>query len=105
MVKGTRILIGDDAYKYSSLIEDFRSTLISLDFAEVIVPILAEQEVFVQKAGEEILNQMYTFKDKGDRDLCLIPEVTAIIQKEWKDSWSKNQPRPFKIFYVSRCYR
>ena len=64
-----------------------------------------EQETFINKAGREILGQMYAFKDKGDRDICLIPEVTAIIQELWKQGWSKTFPKPTKLFYVSRCYR
>lgn len=47
---------------------------------------------------------MYTFKDKGDRDICLIPEVTAIIQELYKKEW-RARPKPIKLFYVSRCYR
>jgi len=64
-----------------------------------------EQQTFIDKAGPEILNQMYTFKDKGGRDICLIPEGTALIQKMWNESWSKTVKRPFKIFYIQRCYR
>lgn len=59
----------------------------------------------MDKAGPGILGQMYTFGDKKGRPCCLIPEVTAIIQEEWRESWSKTQRAPYKIFYVSRCYR
>ena len=64
-----------------------------------------EQSTFIDKAGPEILNQMWTFKDKGDRDVCLIPEVTGVIQELYRDDWSKSQPKPVKIFYTARCYR
>ncbi len=47
---------------------------------------------------------MWAFKDKGNRDVCLIPEVTGIIQELWNESWSKNS-RSKKLFYISRCYR
>lgn len=48
---------------------------------------------------------MWCFQDRGNRDVCLIPEVTGIIQQQWRDSWSKSWSKPSKIFYVSRCYR
>jgi len=48
---------------------------------------------------------MYCFNDKKGRDICLIPEVTAIIQKQFKEKWSKTLPKPLKLFYISRCYR
>lgn len=48
---------------------------------------------------------MYTFPDKKGRPICLIPEATAIIQQMWKEEWAACKPKPFRIFYVSRCYR
>lgn len=48
---------------------------------------------------------MWTFKDKGERDVCLIPEVTGIIQELYHSGWGKTLPKPIKLFYVSRCYR
>ena len=47
---------------------------------------------------------MWAFQDKGRRDVCLIPEVTGLIQELWRDSWSKTSSSR-KIFYLSRCYR
>lgn len=48
---------------------------------------------------------MWSFQDKGNRDVCLIPEVTGIIQEQFRDSWYKSMKLPIKVFYVSRCYR
>ena len=59
----------------------------------------------MKKAGEEILGQMYAFEDKKGRPICLIPEVTAIIQELYKSDWEKTRPKPLRLFYVSRCYR
>jgi histidyl-tRNA synthetase len=70
----------------------------------VILPALWEQQTFIDKAGPEIVNQMWAFADKGGRDVCLIPEVTGLVQELWREQWSK-QGSQKKIFYVSRCYR
>jgi histidyl-tRNA synthetase len=64
-----------------------------------------EQETFIKKAGQEVLDQMYTFSDKGEREICLVPEATAIIQELYNESWAKSRPKPVRIFYVQRCYR
>jgi len=48
---------------------------------------------------------MYTFEDKKGRPICLIPEVTAIIQELYKADWEKTRPKPLRLFYVARCYR
>jgi histidyl-tRNA synthetase len=75
-------------------------------FQEVILPALWEQDTFAKKvAGSELLAQMWTFKDKGDRDVCLIPEATGVIQELYRDQWAKSMPKPVKVFYATRCYR
>jgi histidyl-tRNA synthetase len=82
----------------------FEVVFIDCDFEEVILPSLWEQQTFIDKAGPEIVNQMWAFQDKGGRDVCLIPEVTGLVQELWRDEWSKtNKTR--RIFYVNRCYR
>jgi histidyl-tRNA synthetase len=48
---------------------------------------------------------MYAFEDKKGRPACLIPEVTGIIQDRWRETWGKTKPRPYRMFYESRCYR
>lgn len=47
---------------------------------------------------------MWTFQDKGGRDVCLIPEATAIVRELYRTVW-QSRPKPIRIFYVSRCYR
>lgn len=45
---------------------------------------------------------MYEFQDRSNRDLVLIPEVTAVARREYS-----NDPLNFpkNIWYASRCYR
>ena len=105
MVKGTKILMGEEAARQTRAIDALRRVMLEEGFEEIVIPSLWEQETFVQKAGPEILGQMYAFKDKGDRDICLIPEVTAIIEQLYREGWDKSKKKPIKLFYVSRCYR
>lgn len=77
---------------------------IDADFEEIIVPSIWEQDTFLAKTGPELSKQMWTFQDKGDRDVCLIPEVTGIFQETWREKWSKSM-KYRKVFYCSRCYR
>jgi histidyl-tRNA synthetase len=78
---------------------------IAAGYEELIVPAIWEQQTFVAKAGGEIVDQMYTFADKKGRPICLIPEVTGLIQDQWRDRWSKSTRGPCRVFYVARCYR
>jgi histidyl-tRNA synthetase len=78
---------------------------IEAGYEEVIVPAIWEQATFVAKAGPEIVNSLYAFADRSNRACCLIPEVTGLIQEEWRRQWSKVDAKPCRLFYVARCYR
>ncbi len=98
--KGTRILLGNDKRKKINYMID---TLTELGYTEIIIPVIQYQETFTGKVGAENNNLMFNFKDRGDRDICLAPEYTAVIQKlattEFK--FKKN----IKLFYVQECFR
>lgn len=89
----------------TEIINSFREFMTKKGFVEIEIPSISYQSTFVKKAGEEVLKQMYTFKDKSGRDLCLIPEVTGVIQDLWDEGFFNSEAKPVKIFYVSRCYR
>ena len=70
-----------------------------------MVPALWEQQTFIDKGGPEIVGQMYAFPDKKGRPICLIPEVTGLVQEAWRADWSKRSSGAKRVFYVARCYR
>jgi len=102
MIRGTRII---EATNFNKVVAICRWISEQFGYTELIIPSIWEQQTFTDKAGAEILNQMYTFPDKKGRSICLIPEVTAIIQEQYKTQWSKEKPKPYRVSYLSRCYR
>lgn len=98
--KGTRIILGNDK---RDLIDKMISILKDKGFQEIQVPIIQHSEIFNNKVGEENNNLMYNFKDRGDRNLCLTPEITAVIQP-LAQTYFKHQ-KDVKLFYVSECFR
>lgn len=78
-------------------------------FEEIIIPSIWTSQTFIEKAGgSEILEQMYSFEDRVNNQICLIPEVTGIVQELFRDNYFKTSSSPIytrKMFYVSRCYR
>jgi histidyl-tRNA synthetase len=98
-------MTGAEAQRHTRVVTAIRETLERSGFEEVILPSLWEQETFIEKAGPEIVGQMWSFNDKGGRAVCLIPECTALVQQMWRQEWSKTVKRPYRIFYIQRCYR
>lgn len=97
---GTRILVGNEKRE---LINSMASILINQDFQEISIPIIQNQEIFRDKVGKENNNLMFNFKDRGNRDLCLAPEYTAVIQK--LASTTYKYQKDVKLFYITECFR
>jgi histidyl-tRNA synthetase len=105
MIRGTRYLFGKNADLFDQITTVLKGVAISRGYKQFIPSSLSEQDIFVQKAGGKILDQMYSFTDKGDRSICLIPEVTAIVQKIYNEEWKDSLSKPIKSYYLTRCYR
>lgn len=72
-------------------------------FAEILLPELDWAEVYADKAGPEVLKQMYVFTDQKGRELCLRPEGTATCQLLARGPLSRQ--RDVKLWYETRCWR
>lgn len=110
MIRGTRIIEGEDAKRHSAATELLRRHLTKHNFDEIIVPALWEQQTFIDKAGPEIVDQMYAWPDRKGRPICLIPEVTGLVQEMWRDAWQHElgpgkEQKAKRVFYIARCYR
>lgn len=102
-VRGVRIITGDEARKRRLLLNQLIAIAESAGFEEIVLPSIEPASVYVEKAGPEILGQMYVFPDKKNRQLCLRPEVTATIQLI-ADKYFKRKT-DVKLWYFSPCWR
>ena len=101
--KGTRILFKESAKRKRNLINDLIALAEADGFDEMMIPVIQLTETFASKVGAENQNMMYTFRDRGDRDICLAPEYTAVIQKLASERFK--QTKDVKLFYVGECFR
>lgn len=76
----------------------------AFNYREVATPTFEELDLFLAKSGPGIRDEIYDFKDKSGRDLCLRPELTAPVMRYYFASL-KSEPKPLKLFYFGPCYR
>ncbi len=50
-------------------------------YQEVATPTFEHLDLFTMKSGPNVLEEIYSFKDKGGRDLALRPELTAPVMR------------------------
>lgn len=101
--KGVRIITGQEAKNRRKVLNEMIILAEEKGFGEIILPSVEPQSIYTEKAGEEILGQMYTFKDKGEREICLRPEGTATVQLIANKYW--NTQKDVKLWYFERCWR
>jgi len=73
-------------------------------FGEVVTPTFEHSELFTLRSGQGIIDEMYVFKDKGDREMALRPEITASVIRFYVNELS-TLPKPLKLYYVGNCFR
>lgn len=101
--KGTRILFAESAKRKRVILNKMIEILESYGYQEIMIPVIQKQETFQSKVGDENRNMMFNFKDRGDRDLCLAPEYTAVVQQLTKEKLKFTNN--VKMFYIGECFR
>ncbi|TFE01058.1 histidine--tRNA ligase [Jeotgalibacillus salarius] len=78
-------------------------------YKEIRTPIFEHTELFERGVGDTtdiVQKEMYTFKDRGDRNLTLRPEGTASVVRSYVQHKMHGQPvQPVKLFYTGPMFR
>jgi histidyl-tRNA synthetase len=91
-----------DARQY--IFGKWRETARRYGFREYDGPPLEPLELFTTKSGDEIVGQLYNFKDKGDREIALRPEMTPTLAR-MVAAHERNYKKPIKWFAVPQLFR
>jgi histidyl-tRNA synthetase len=80
--KGVRDFYPADMALQSYMLGVMRKTVESFGYSEYGASVLEPSELYKAKSGDEIVNeQTYTFKDRGDREVTLRPEMTPTVAR------------------------
>jgi len=91
-----------DARQY--IFEHWRATAQHYGFREYDGPPLESLELFTTKSGLEIVAQLYNFKDKGERDVALRPEMTPSLAR-MVAAHERSYKKPVKWFALPQLFR
>jgi histidyl-tRNA synthetase len=82
----------------------WRETARRYGFREYDGPPLEPLELFTTKSGEEIVKQLFDFKDKGERHVALRPEMTPTLAR-MVAAHERNYKKPVKWFAIPQLFR
>jgi histidyl-tRNA synthetase len=73
-------------------------------FEEYDGPPLEPLELYTAKSGEEIVGQLYSFTDKGDREVSLRPEMTPTLAR-MVAARANGLKKPIRWFSIPQLFR
>ena len=108
-VKGTHDVYADENNAYEKVESLMKSIAEIYAYQGVRPPVLEHSPVFVRGVGEGsdiVRKEMYTFLDKGGRELTLRPEFTAgIMRLVVQNKLYATNELPLKLYYVGPVFR
>lgn len=102
--KGTRDFFPHDERIQQYIFSKWEEICLSFGYEPYEGPTFEHLEMYTDKSGDEIVDQLYTFRDKGGRDLALRPEMTPSLAR-MVASQGRNLPKPVKWFCMPRLFR
>lgn len=86
------------------LIDIWRDVARRYGFVEYDGPPLEPLDLYTKKSGEEIVGQLYTFTDKGDRQVALRPEMTPTLAR-MVAAKANAMRKPIRWFSIPQLFR
>ena len=106
--RGTKDITPKDVYKWHYIEKKFREICALYGYEEIRTPIFEHTEVFSRSVGDTtdvVQKEMYSFTDRGDRQLSLKPEGTAGVIRSFIENKMYADTQPTKLYYITPCFR
>ena len=106
--RGTKDITPKDAYKWNYVENKFREICSLFGYEEMRTPVFEHTELFKRSVGDTtdiVQKEMYSFTDKGGRDITLNPEGTAGVVRAFIENKLYADTQPTKLFYITPCFR
>jgi len=101
---GFRDFYPEDFSRRQHIFRNWRSAATSFGFQEYDAPVLEPLELYKTKSGDEIEAQLFSFTDKGGREVSLRPEMTPTVCRMVGEKAGALK-RPIKWFSIAEFYR
>jgi len=101
---GFRDFYPEDLSLRNHIFATWRSVAGRYGFEEYDGPPLESLDMYTKKSGDEIVEQLYTFRDKGDRDVALRPEMTPTLAR-MVGARVQALKKPIRWFSIPQLFR
>jgi histidyl-tRNA synthetase len=101
---GFRDFLPDDCAKRNYTFARWREVARRYGFVEWEGPLLEATELYKKKSGAEIVDQLFNFIDKGEREVALRPELTPTLARVVA-AHEREFKKPLKWFSIGQFFR
>ena len=101
--RGTRDFLPDEMLRRNWVLDRIREVFEAYGYEPLGTPAFESWEMLKVKSGEDIINQIYYFRDKSHRELGLRFEWTASLCRVV--SSHRELPKPFKRYAMGPVWR
>ena len=107
-LKGMEDLLPGEIEKWQWLEARARAFFEANAFKEIRTPLLESTELFTRSVGEAsdiVHKEMFSFKDRGDRDISLRPEMTASVARAVIEHGLLKTNKSLRLYYMGPMFR
>lgn len=102
-VRGMRDLTPEEYYPMLQVFDRLARVAESFGYMRVETPALEYYEILKAKAGEDVINEIYYFRDKAGREVGLRFDMTVPIARVV--SYRVDLPKPIRWYYITKVWR
>jgi len=104
VLPGFRDFLPDDCAARSYIFSRWREVARRYGFVEWDGPVLEPTDLYRKKSGAEIVDQLFNFTDKGEREVALRPELTPTLARVIA-AHEREFKKPLKWFSIGPFFR
>ncbi len=101
---GFRDFLPDDCAVRNYIFERWRQVTRRYGLVEWDGPVLEETDLYKKKSGAEIVDQLFNFTDKGEREVAMRPELTPTLARVVA-AHEREFKKPLKWFSIGQFFR
>jgi histidyl-tRNA synthetase len=101
---GFRDFLPDDCSERNYIFARWREVARRYGFVEWEGPVLEPTDLYKKKSGAEIVEQLFNFTDKGEREVALRPELTPTLARVVA-AHEREFKKPLKWFSIGQFFR
>lgn len=106
--KGTADILPGQSELWQRVETIAKTVMENYRYREIRTPLFESYDVFARSSGETsdvVSKEMYTFEDKGGRQMALRPEGTAGVVRAYVENklYGPDHQKPYKVYYMAQC--